>query len=318
MSCQVNFIITSYNEEKIFNELIKRLDSVMLNSKLSIEVILIDDGSIDNTPILMEGLSKKDGRFQSVFLSRNFGHQLSLSAGLSHAYASDAVFILDGDLQDPPELIDQFYDELKNGFDVVYGVRSKRKESFFKKLAYKTFYRLLKRVSYINIPLDSGDFSLISMRVVKILTSMNEESRFLRGMRSWIGFKQKGIVYERDERKMGESKYSLKKLISLAFNGLFNFSEFPVRFITRLGIFTTFSSSIYLLYALYARFVLNEVPEGFTGIIFLITLLGGVQLISIGLIGEYILRIFFQTKQRPLFLVKRIIKNKNSIGEELL
>lgn len=314
MNPQINFIIPLYNEEQVFDELIKRLDAVLTKSNLSIEVILIDDGSSDKTPQLMEQLSLKDPRFQSIFLSRNFGHQLALTAGFSNANATEAVFVIDGDLQDPPELIDEFYKELKNGNDVVYGVRSKRKENFLKVMAYKYFYRLLRKWSFIDIPLDSGDFSLISMRVVNQLVKMKEESRFIRGMRSWVGYKQKGIVYERDSRVHGNSKYSFKLLLQLAYNGLFNFSEFPIKFITRLGFMVTIISAIYLLYTLYARFILNHVNEGFTAIIFIITLIGGVQLISIGLIGEYILRIFFQSKERPLFIIDKIIKDQSEVG----
>jgi dolichol-phosphate mannosyltransferase len=177
-------------------------------------------------------------------------------------------------------------------------------------LSYKCFYILLNKISYINIPLDTGDFSLISRRVVDQLNQMKEESRFLRGMRSWIGYKQIGVVYDRSEREAGDSKYSFRKLLQLAFNGIFNFSEFPIKFISRLGVFTITISLVYLISTLIRRFVYDVVPEGFTALLFTITLFGGVQLLSIGILGEYILRIFFQVKERPLFIIRNVIKDE--------
>ncbi|MEM9920445.1 MAG: glycosyltransferase family 2 protein [Bacteroidota bacterium] len=308
---QVNIIIPLFNEEHVFEQLVKRLRQLMDESPLSIEVLLVDDGSADATPQLMRQLALADNRFQSIFLSRNFGHQLALSSGLSFVNASEAVMVIDGDLQDPPELLHTFYEYLQKGYDVVYAVRKKRKEGLLKRTAYKSFYRLLKRVSYIDIPLDSGDFSLYSRRVVDCLNQMPEESRFIRGMRSWVGFKQIGVEYERSERQAGESKYSISKLLSLAFNGLFNFSEYPIKFITRLGLFMMSVSMIYLVSVLFKKLIYNSTPEGFTGLLIAIIAFGGMQLLAIGLIGEYVLRIFFQVKQRPLFIVRERIANGN-------
>lgn len=310
---QINIIAPLYNEEKVFDELQKRLSDLIDKSQLSISVIMIDDGSSDNTPELMEELSCKDSRFTSVFLSRNFGHQIALSAGFSVANASEAVFVIDGDLQDPPELLEKFYPYLAEGYDVVYAIRQKRKESFLKKMAYNYFYRILKRISYIDIPLDSGDFSLISRRAVDNILEMKEESRFIRGMRTWIGYKQIGIPYERQERHAGDSKYPFSKLLKLALNGVFNFSEFPIKFISTLGVLTISVSLMYLFYALIKLLFTDSVPEGFVGIIFTVTLFGGIQLLSIGILGEYILRIFFQVKGRPLFIIKKQIQNGQTI-----
>lgn len=219
--------------------------------------------------------------------------------------------ILDGDLQDPPELFFEFYSYYLKGYDVVYGIRKNRKENLFKKSAYFIFYRLLKKISYVDIPLDSGDFSLISRRVADVLNKMPEESRYIRGMRSWIGFKQIGVEYERDERIAGNSKYSLSMLMKLAFNGIFNFSEIPIKFITKLGVFSVVISLIYFVITLVKKFFYIDVPVGFTGLLFIIILFGGVQLISLGIIGEYIVRIFFQVKNRPLFIIKKRIKEKH-------
>jgi glycosyltransferase involved in cell wall biosynthesis len=282
----------------------------MDNSPLAIEVVLIDDGSRDNTAVLMQQLALTDGRYQCVFLSRNYGHQLALTAGIASACATEALFIIDGDLQDPPELLPEFYQKYQEGYDVVYAIRKKRKENWFKRTAYALFYRLMRSISYVDLPLDSGDFSLISRRVADVLKQMPEESRFIRGMRSWIGFKQVGVEYERDARLDGESKYSFSMLQRLAYNGIFNFSEYPVKIITRMGMFTIGVALVYLIQTLIKRFIYHDVPQGFTALLFVIVLFSGVQLIALGLIGEYVLRIFFQAKGRPLYVVRDIIRQK--------
>ncbi len=281
----------------------------MDNSSLSIEVVLIDDGSRDGTADMMRQVALADKRYHCVFLSRNHGHQLALSAGMSAALGSEALFIIDGDLQDPPELLPEFYHLLKQGNDVVYAVRQKRKEGFAKKTGYYLFYRLLKSISYIDIPLDSGDFALVSRRVIDIMNKMPEESRYLRGIRSWIGFTQVGYPYERDERAAGESKYSFKQLFRLAYNGIFNFSEFPIKFMTNIGGISIMIGLIYFITVLIKKVFYTQVIEGFTSLLFVIILFSGVQLFALGVIGEYVLRIFFQSKQRPLFIVKEEIVN---------
>lgn len=308
MPSQINIIVPLYNEAKVFGDLIARLKKVLDETSLLVSVIMVDDGSKDNTPLLMQTLAENDKRFVAVFLSRNFGHQYALSAGLSLVDATDGVFIIDGDLQDPPELLEAFYKRLKEGNDVVYAIRKNRKESWLKKTLYKFFYKLLQNISYIQIPLDSGDFCMISARVAKLLNENREESRFLRGIRTWVGFKQIGVEYNREERFAGDSKYTFKMLFKLAFNGIFNFSELPIKWITRLGAMTILSSGLYLLYTVYLRIFHKIVPEGFTALLFTIILFGGVQLLSIGIIGEYILRIFFQVKNRPLFVIDRVVR----------
>ena len=314
---QINIVIPLYNEEKVFNELVRRLSAIIDSSELSVGVIMVDDGSSDSTPTLMQEVSFEDRHFTSVFLSRNFGHQRALTAGLSCVNATEAALIIDGDLQDPPELLDNFYTYLKEGYEVVYAVRKKRKETFWKRFSYKVFYKLLKNISYHEMPLDAGDFALISRRVIEHMNQMPEESRFLRGIRSWIGFKQIGIQYEREERHSGESKYNLKRLIDLALNGIFNFSQYPIKFITYLGLITASLSMIYFGVTLVKKLWYNVVPEGFTALLFMIILFGGVQLVAIGIIGEYVLRIFFQVKQRPLFIIKDIIKNKETVKDKI-
>ncbi|WP_128543187.1 glycosyltransferase family 2 protein [Larkinella soli] len=307
---QISIVAPLYNERESFPHLVARLNALMDRSPLSIEVVLIDDGSRDNTAELMQRLALADDRYHCVFLARNYGHQIALTAGMAAARGTEALFVIDGDLQDPPELLPDFYAKLQEGFDVVYAVRKKRKEGFIKKAAYFLFYRFMKSISYVDIPLDSGDFSLISRRVANVLNQMPEESRFIRGMRSWVGFKQIGLEYERDARQAGESKYSFKMLRRLAYNGIFNFSEYPIKFVTNLGMFSIGIAVLYFIQTLIKKYFFGGVPQGFTALLFAIILFSGIQLIGLGLIGEYVLRIFFQTKGRPLYVVREIIRKK--------
>ncbi len=306
----ISIVVPLFNEQESFPFLIKRLNALKKEMPYEIEVVLVDDGSTDDTPTLMEEISKDDGDFKSIFLSRNYGHQIALTAGLANVSATEAVLIIDGDLQDPPELLEQMYAKFKEGYDVVYAIRTKRKEDLFKRISYWLFYRLLNLISNFNIPLDSGDFSLISIRVVNIINNMPEESRYLRGMRSWVGFKQTGIEYERDEREYGKTKYTLSKLIGLAYTGIFNFSDFPIKFITYLGLSSIILSFLYLAFTISYKLIYQNVPQGFTTTLFIIILLSGVQLVSLGVIGEYVTRIFFQVKNRPLYTISQIIENK--------
>lgn len=307
---ELSIIVPLYNEEETFPHLIRRLDALMNATEQRIEVVLVDDGSRDKTPLLMNELALTDERFNAVFLSRNYGHQAALTAGFSVARGNQAVLVIDGDLQDPPELLTAMYKQMQDGYDVVYAVRKKRKENWLKRTAYFVFYRFLSSISSIKMPLDSGDFALLSRRAVDVLNAMPEESRYLRGMRSWIGFRQIGIPYERDERQAGEAKYSFAMLWRLAYNGIFNFSEYPVKFVMQLGVSTGILACIYLIYNVVRKVLYNDVPQGFTAIIFLITLFSGVQLVALGIIGEYVLRIFFQVKARPLFLIQDQIKDR--------
>ncbi len=306
---QISIVAPLYNESESLPHLVERLNKLMDSSELSIEVVLIDDGSKDNTALQMRQLALTDTRYHCIFLARNHGHQLALSAGLARAIGTEALMIIDGDLQDPPELLPDFYKKFKEGCDVVYAVRKKRKENMVKRAGYYLFYRLLKSISYIEMPLDSGDFSLISRRVADVLNQMPEESRYLRGMRTWIGFKQTGFEYERDDRVAGESKYSFKQLFRLAYNGIFNFSEFPIKFMSQLGFTAIGISLVYFITVVIKKLFFTEVIEGFTALLFVVILFSGVQLIALGIIGEYVLRIFFQSKGRPLFIIKDEIVN---------
>jgi len=315
MKPKISIVIPLYNEAEVFDELRQRLEELMKTSELSIEVVMVDDGSTDLTATKMKKLSMENINFHSVFLSRNFGHQTALSAGLRFARAEEAIMVIDADLQDPPEMIHRFYEHLRQGYDVVYAIRSSRQSNFLLKMAYALFYRIMKRFSYISIPLDSGDFAMMSRRVADHINAMPEESRSLRGMRSWVGFKQIGIHHDREERKSGKSKYSLKNLIGLALNGLFNFSKYPIRFTVMLGLIALSSSLVYFLITMLRKFFIGDVPSGFTALLFTIILFGGLQLIAIGIIGEYVLRIFFQVKNRPLFIVKERIVGGETVQD---
>ena len=315
MTIDISIVAPLYNEKESISSLIKRLNALMDATPLSIEVVLVNDGSRDETAALMQQVALMDKRYHCIFLARNYGHQIALSAGLAKARGTEGVMVIDGDLQDPPELLTAFYEKYKEGYDVVYAVRTKRKENVFKKTAYLAFYRLLKSISYIDIPLDSGDFCFMSRRVVDVMNQMPEESRYMRGMRSWIGFEQIGIHYERSERAAGESKYSFRKLLQLAYNGIFNFSEFPIKLIKRVGYSAVFASFVYLTYSIYRKLFFNDVPQGFTATIFLIVFFSGIQLFFMGIMGEYLLRIFFQVKGRPLFVVKDEIVEGEFVGK---
>jgi len=312
----ISIVVPLYNEEQVFSQLAKRLTDVMDSVPFSCEVVMVNDGSPDKTADLLEDLCHKDTRFTGVLLSRNHGHQLAVTAGLAHTRGRQGVMVIDGDLQDPPELVTEFHNLLMQGYDVIYAVRKNRKERIIKRFAYWIYYRLQKKISNFNIPIDSGDFSMLSRRVVDHMNNMPEQSRYLRGMRSWIGFKQTGYEYNRDERQAGETKYSWKKLFELAFNGIFNFSDFPVRVITRLGFFTILLSLLYLCYIIVRKVVFDDVPQGFTATLMAIILFSGVQLISLGLIGEYVLRIYNQVRNRPLFIVDKLLQEGKEIKKQ--
>lgn len=306
---EVSVVVPLYNEAEVFNELIKRLNSTIQSfPSLSIEVILVDDGSKDGTTEMIESVVKEQSGYVGIILSRNFGHQIALSAGLAEVQATKYIMVIDGDLQDPPEMLKEFIEKSKEGYDVVFGVRKKRKASPLKKLAYWSYYRMIRGVSSIDVPLDSGDFCLMSRDVVHHLNQMPEKDRYIRGMRTWVGYKQVGLEYERPERFAGETKYSWSLLFRLAFSGLFNFSRKPIQFITRLVTIFFVLSIIYLSHTLYSKFVLHNTPSGFTAIIALIIALSSLQFIALGVIGEYVYRSFELVQNRPNYVVRKVLR----------
>lgn len=315
----ISIVIPIYNEEENLQNLYTRLTNAAPSWKEDYEIVLIDDGSRDSSLTMMRVMAEKDSHVRIIKLSRNFGHQPAISAGIQEA-KGDAIIIMDGDLQDPPEELYRFLDKWREGYDVVYAVRTKRKEGFFKKLAYSSFYRLMAAISDIEIPLDSGDFCVMDRKVVNVLVhDMPEQIRFIRGMRAYAGFKQIGVTYERAERAAGEVKYTFKKLVQLALDGLFGFSSFPLRLSTYLGISIAIPSLIigvfFLVHRLFGFKVFGHTPEETPGLASLAVgmfFLGGVMLTMLGIIGEYISRIYIEVKKRPFFVIDEIIEKKPS------
>jgi len=309
-----SIVIPVFNEEKTISELYGRLTDVMKGLKENYEIIFVDDGSKDLSLDLIQSLRMKDKHIKCVSLSRNFGHQIAISAGIMFS-SGRATILMDGDLQDPPEIIYSLVQKWREGFEVVYAIRKKRKENIFKRILYKLFYLILRKLSYIEIPLDSGDFSLMDKRVVDLLNSMPEKNRFIRGIRAWIGLKQIGVEYERDPRFAGTPKYSLRKLIGLALDGIISFSYRPLKFATQAGFFISTASFLggffYFIYWL----LRGDAPKGFTTLAILILLLAGIQLIMIGIMGEYIGRIHEEVKNRPLFITKKLIGIEDNTGK---
>jgi len=316
---KLSIVIPMYNEEGIVQALYQRLEhtKALFNRKFDlmpsdIEIIFVNDGSSDGTFDALKRLCMDESHYQLLNLSRNHGHQIAITAGIDLA-KGDAVAVIDGDLQDPPETIVDLYGKMQEGFDVVYAVRKKREgETPFKLFTAKLFYRLLKKLTNVEIPVDTGDFRIMSRRVVTILTSMNERHRFIRGMISWIGFNQTGLEYERHERHSGETKYTLSKMIKFAFDGITSFSSIPLKLASYLGIITAMFGFLYSLYVVFLKLFVPkaQIELGWASIIIFILLLGGIQLLALGMIGEYLGRIHDETKFRPLYIVEHIYKKE--------
>lgn len=311
----ISVVIPIYNEERLLPVLYERLRLVLEKLKMPYEIIFVNDASTDSSFSLLEGMHKKDAHVKVVTFSRNFGHQTAVTAGLNYSQGS-AVMVIDGDLQDPPEIIPDFVGKWREGFEVVYGVRQKRKENFFKKSAYKIFYRLLDKLSEQKIPLDSGDCSLMGRKVVDLLNAMPERNRFIRGLRSWVGFKQVSLPYERDRRFAGVSKYSFFKLLKLAFDGILSFSGVPLRLSIVTGFFIASFSVVYSFYVIIKKlFFVPDMITGWSSLMAVLAFLGGLQLLVVGFVGEYILRIYDEVKGRPHYVVASLLGlEKKSCG----
>lgn len=300
----ISLILPAYNEEETLQETVTRIHEVMNSYDKSYEIIFVNDGSTDATRQILQAMHDVDHRVKIINFSRNFGHQTAVSAGLAKA-SGDYAAVLDADLQDPPEVLPQFFDRAKEGYDVVYAIRKKRKESALKKLGYTLFYRFLSRVSHIDIPLDSGDFCVMSARTVAALNALPERNRFVRGLRSWVGYRQVGMEYERSARFAGESKYPFSKLVKLAFDGIFSFSYVPLHFISWLGSSAMLLAFVGSVWAIYQRFFTEnyDAVPGFATTIILVMFIGGLQLFSLGIVGEYMRRMYDEIKARPQYIV---------------
>jgi len=295
-----------HNEAKVLPELFRRLTATLDNLEGGPhQMLFVDDGSSDGSAQILEDAAHRDARVTVISLSRNFGHQAALTAALDHV-SGDAVVLMDGDLQDVPESIPLLVEQYRLGYDVVYAVRASRREGLPLRLCYSLFYRLQSLLSDTRLPLDAGDFGLMSRRVVEQLRQMPEHHRYLRGLRSWVGFRQIGVPIERAERHAGTSKYSVLKLIKLAADGIFAFSTWPLRAATMLGATAVAASALFSAYSLYAKLFLKQSPQGFTALILLITFLAGILLFFMGIIGEYVGRVYEEIKARPLYVINKI------------
>jgi dolichol-phosphate mannosyltransferase len=306
----LSIVVPCFNEEDVIRLTYRRLVDVLGNRSFHLQIVFVDDGSGDKTPDIAVEIAKSDPRVKTVLLSRNFGHQAAVSAGLADA-DGDAVVIMDADLQDPPEAVIQMIDKWLQGADVVYGIRTKRKESLLKRTAYNLFYRAFQWLANIDVPADAGDFSLIDRKALDIINALPEKNRFFRGLRAWSGFRQVGIAYERQARAAGSTKYPLMKLLGLAKDGIFNFSTMPLTAVFFLGTLMSVLSFVGLLFVLTLRlFDLSffgmraSDVQGFSSTILTILLIGGVQLVSTGVLGEYIGRIYHEIKGRPTYVIR--------------
>jgi len=311
---RVSLAIPVFNEEAVVPELLRRTTAVLDSLPNGPhEIVLVDDGSSDRTLEVLEAAAKDDARLVVVALSRNFGHQIALAAALDHV-DGDVVILMDGDLQDPPEAIPILLENYGKGFDVVYVRRVNRKEAWWLRLCYYMFYRLVALLSSTQLPLDAGDFGLMSRRVIDEMRRMPEHHRYLRGMRSWVGFRQTGIPIERSQRLAGRTKYSPLKLLKLASDGIFAFSIVPLRAAALLGALAITLSFLFTVYALYAKF-LRHSPQGFTALIVVVTFLSGVNLFFLGIIGEYVGRIYEEAKARPHYVVRSVFSSRPARAE---
>lgn len=299
----LSVVVPVYNEQEVLPEFQRRLATVLNGLALDTEIVYVNDGSQDETLTILQQLHDDDPRVAVLDLSRNFGKEIALSAGLQHA-RGDAVVVIDADLQDPPELIPQLLDEWRNGYDVVYAKRSERAgETLLKKSTAHLFYRLMQKLGEIRIPEDTGDFRLLSRRAVNAVNSLGEQHRFMKGLFAWIGYKQKPVLYQRDPRHAGKTKWNYWKLWNLALEGITSFTTAPLKFATYLGLLTALGAFAYGSYMILKTLLVGNPVPGYPSLIVIVLFLGGVQLMAIGVLGEYVGRIFTETKRRPLYFV---------------
>lgn len=308
---KISAIIACYKDAQAIPIMHKRLTKTFNKIGVDYEIIFVNDGSPDNTEEILTDLVKKDKHVIGVNHSRNFSSQMAFTSGMEIA-KSDAVVLLDGDLQDPPEIIEKFYSKWIQGFDIVYGVRTKREAPLYMAISYKLFYRLFHKMSYIKIPLDAGDFSLIDNKVVQILKTFPERDRFLRGLRAWVGFKQTGIPYIRPERMFGKTTNNLLKNINWATKGIFSFSYVPLQIITMVSFIVFFIALTAIVLQIILRILLPNTPHGTTTILISVLFIGAIQLLGISVLGQYVGKIFEEVKQRPKYIVKDILRNSST------
>lgn len=303
----ISVVAPAYNEQEVLGEFHRRVSAVLIELGCDYEIVLVNDGSRDNTLALMHALRERDPHVTVVDLSRNFGKEIALSAGLDHTHG-EVVVILDADLQDPPELIPAMLDGWREGYDVVYGVRTKRDgETWFKQLTAKYFYRFIKSVSRVQIPTDTGDFRLMTRRAVDAVGKLREEHRFMKGLFAWVGFPSRPLHYRREARVAGTTTWSYWKLWNFALEGITSFTVAPLKVATYLGLSVAVLALLFAAFVVWKALVFGEAVRGYPSLMAVVLFLGGVQLISVGLLGEYVGRIFNEVKGRPLYLVNRLI-----------
>ena len=300
----ISVIAPLYNEELNIPVIYERLTKVLGSISNSYEILFINDGSKDRSLSLVKELSAKDQHVKYIDFSRNFGHQIAVSAGLDHVQG-EAVVIIDSDLQDPPELIAEMYAKFKQGYEVVYAKRRNRKgEGAFKKLTASVFYRLLSKMTSIDIPLDTGDFRIMDRKIVEVLKAMPEKDKFIRGQVSWAGFNQSFVEYDRDERMAGETGYPLRKMMKFAMDGITGFSNVPLKIVSWFGFMVSIFAFLTIIYTLISKYVLNNAVLGWSSVMISVLFIGGIQLIAIGIIGEYLARMNANIRDRPLYVIK--------------
>jgi glycosyltransferase involved in cell wall biosynthesis len=310
----LSLVLPIYNEEEVIPELHRRLQDLLARLPREAEVVFVDDGSRDQSLLALQRLAAGERRYGILALARNFGHQAAITAGIDHA-RGEAVVVMDADLQDPPEVILEMVAKWREGYDVVYGARRRReKESWFKRLTAHCFYRLFASMIPIEVPLDAGDFRLLSRRVVSALGELREAHRFVRGLVSWVGFKQTHVLYDRPGRFAGTTKYPIRKMLRFALDGITSFSIVPLRLSTYLGIFMSVASVGVVIWALVAKYVFLRAVTGWPGIMVVIALFAGVQFLMIGILGEYVGRIFEEVKRRPLYVLREAINVPGARG----
>lgn len=307
----ISIVVPMYFEEEVAQECYNRLKEVMTKNNINYEFVFVNDGSTDKTMEILENIAEQDDRAKIVNFSRNFGHQTAVTAGLDYANG-DAIVIIDADLQDPPELIPTLIEKWKEGYEVVYAKRKKRVgETWFKLITAKYFYRFINYMSDIDIPKDTGDFRLVDRKVADVFKKMTERNRFVRGMFSWVGFRQTYVEYERDERFAGETKYPFKKMVKFASDGIIAFSTKPLKIVMTLGFVSVFVSVLVLLYAIIIRLTGHQVHPGWASIMVAITFFSGIQLLGLGIVGQYIARIYDESKNRPMYIVRDTVNIEN-------